>query len=165
MKDKKILILGLGNLLLRDEGLGVRLLQELEREFLFPEEVLLHDGGTGAFFLLPYLSEAERVIIIDAVKAGSAPGTIFFEPLSALPRDTLEKISLHEISLPDLLRILEFSGKKFEEVFLAGIEPKSLEVGLELSEEVKRAMPELKEKILSLLRKWGISFQKVSMAP
>ncbi len=161
----KVLILGLGNILLRDEGLGVKLLQEMEKEFLFPEEVILHDGGTGAFFLLPYLFSAEKVIIIDAVKSGNPPGTILFEPLSALPRDTLEKISLHEIGLPDLLRILEFAGKNFEEIFLAGIEPKNLEVGLELSEEVKRAIPELKEKILSLLKEWGISFQRVSKAP
>ena len=153
---KKILIVGLGNVLLSDEGLGVKVVKDLEKEINFPEEVEILDGGTGAFFLLPHLEKADYLIIVDAIKAGHKPGTLLIEKLENLPQDTLEKISLHEISFPDLLRILELKGKKFEKIILAGLEPKTLDVGTELSQEVKEGLPLLKEKILSILREWGI---------
>lgn len=153
---KKILIIGLGNVLLSDEGLGVKVVKELEEEINLPEEVEILDGGTGAFFLLPYLEKADYLIIVDAIKTGNPPGTLIIENLENLPKDTLEKISLHEVSFPDLLRILALKGKKFEKIVFAGLEPKSLEVGTELSQEVKRELPLLKEKILSILREWGI---------
>ncbi len=153
---KKILIVGLGNVLLSDEGLGVKVVKDLEKEINFPEEVEILDGGTGAFFLLPHLEKADYLIIVDAIKAGHKPGTLLIENLENLPQDTLEKISLHEISFPDLLRILELKGKKFEKIILAGLEAKTLDVGTELSQEVKEGLPLLKEKILSILREWGI---------
>ncbi|MEZ0343523.1 MAG: HyaD/HybD family hydrogenase maturation endopeptidase [Caldimicrobium sp.] len=153
---KKILIIGLGNVLLSDEGLGVKVVKELEEEINLPEEVEILDGGTGAFFLLPYLEKADYLIIVDAIKTGNPPGTLIIENLENLPKDTLEKISLHEVSFPDLLRILELKGKKFEKIMLAGIEPKNLEVGTDISQEVKRNIPLLKERILSILRSWGI---------
>lgn len=156
MSKKKILLIGLGNVLLSDEGLGVKVVKDLEEELSFPEEVEVLDGGTGAFFLLPHLEKADYLIVVDAIKLGSKPGTLIIENLENLPQDTLEKISLHEVSFPDLLRILELKGKKFEKIILAGIEPKNIEVGTELSEEVKRSIPLLKEKILAILRDWRI---------
>jgi hydrogenase maturation protease len=161
----RILILGLGNILLKDEGLGVKVVRELQEEFTFSEEVELLDGGTGAFFLLPHLEKAERLIIVDAVKRGALPGTLTFEALESLPKDTLERLSLHEISFPDLLKILELRGKKFEKIILAGIEPKNLDAGLELSEEVKRVIPELKKRIIALLKEWGVPLQRMSKLP
>ncbi len=161
----RILIVGLGNILLGDEGLGVKVVRELKEEFAFSEEVELLDGGTGGFFLLPHLEKAERLIIVDAVKGGNLPGTLTFEALESLPMDTLERISLHEISFPDLLKILELKGKHFEKIILAGIEPQNLEVGFELSEDVKGAIPELKKRIIDLLREWGVSLQRVSKLP
>ncbi|MGC9016849.1 MAG: HyaD/HybD family hydrogenase maturation endopeptidase [Caldimicrobium sp.] len=156
MKNKKILIVGLGNILLSDEGLGVKVIKELEEEIVFPKEVEILDGGTGAFFLIPHFEKADLLIIVDAIKTGEKPGSVIIESLENLSKATLEKISLHEIGLTDLLKILELKGKTFEKIIIAGIEPKTFEVGTELSKEVKKNFPLLKKKILEILRDWGI---------
>jgi len=161
----KILILGLGNVLLSDEGLGCRLIRELEEEFSFPPQVELLEGGTGAFFLLPYLEKAALLIILDAIKASQPPGTIYLEPLENLPSDTLEKISLHEVSFPDLLNILALKGKTFKKIYLAGIEPECLEVGDRLSPTVEKAIPLLKERLLLLLKEFGVDYSFKTKAP
>ncbi len=155
---KKVLILGLGNILLGDEGLGIRALKELEEDFIFEEGTELLDGGTGAFFLLPYLEKTDYLLVIDAIKTGASPGSVIFESIEKLPQETLEKLSLHEVSLLDLLHLLEFKGKKLEKIVIAGIEPKRLEVGTSLSSEVEKSLPCLKEMVLQVLRSWGINY-------
>ncbi|MFN3504821.1 MAG: HyaD/HybD family hydrogenase maturation endopeptidase [Caldimicrobium sp.] len=156
--NKKILILGLGNKLLQDEGLGIKVLEKLDKSYIFSPEVNLLDGGTGAFFLLPYLEEADYLIIIDAIESSEEPGTIYFLDLSKIPENFLEKISLHEVSFQDILNVLKFKGKAFQEIYLAGIVPKSLKLGLELSKEVEEKIEELINLILLKLQEWGISY-------
>ncbi|MFN3406473.1 MAG: HyaD/HybD family hydrogenase maturation endopeptidase [Caldimicrobium sp.] len=155
---KKILLLALGNQLLQDEGLGVKVLERLDKLYKFPPEVSLLDGGTGSFFLLPYLEEADCLLIIDAIEASEKPGTIYFFDLNKLPESYLEKISLHEISFIDILNILKFKGKTFQEIYLVGIVPKSLNPGLELSKEVEEKIDELINLILLKLKEWDVSF-------
>lgn len=153
-----VLILGLGNLLLRDEGFGVKVIDKLQREYRFAESVSLLDGGTGAFFLLPHLERAERVIIIDVVKLGNPPGSIYeltFEECLLLPQ---EKLSLHEVSLSDLLFLLQLRGKTFKEFVLIGVEPAIVAVGDNLSEELEEALPEVIKRVLSKLRDWGFDY-------
>lgn len=154
-----ILLLGLGNILLSDEGLGVRVIEELGRDYEFPEEVNIIDGGTGAFFLLPYLEQAVKVLVIDAVKMGKSPGSIYeltFEECLLLPK---EKLSLHEISFSDLLFLLQLRGKTFDDFVLLGVEPANIEPGDTLSEEVKMALPKVIERILCKLKAWGVNIR------
>lgn len=159
-----ILVLGLGNILLRDEGLGVRVVERLSKEYSFPDEVFLLDGGTGAFFLLPYLERAERVLIVDAVKLGNPAGSIVeltLEECLLLPQ---EKVSLHEIGLPDLLSLLKLRGKTFRDFVLIGVEPAVIAPGETLSEEVERGLPEVIERVLVKLSAWGVIYSSKSRA-
>ncbi|MCS7199784.1 MAG: HyaD/HybD family hydrogenase maturation endopeptidase [Caldimicrobium sp.] len=161
----KTLVVGLGNLLLKDEGFGVRVIYYLRERYMFSEEVMFLDGGTGAFFLLPYLEEADRVIFVDVVKAGGSPGEIYEGTLEEIEAFLVERISLHEIGLFDLLAILKFKGKNFREIHLIGIEPKEIAIGEELSKCLLERLPEVAKRVLQKLSEWGISYEeKVSTA-
>lgn len=165
MSQMKTLILGLGNILLRDEGLGVLALRRLLNDYDFPEEVLLLDGGTGAFYLLPYLEEAERVLVLDAICAGREPGSLIEGSFKDFSRPLLEKISLHEVSFPDLIALLQLRGKSFQEIYIIGIEPEDLSIGEGLSPPVERALPLLIKRVLQKLEEWGVPYTLKAKAP
>ncbi len=157
---KKVVILGVGNILLSDEGIGVKIVWELEKRFKFPEGVKLIDGGSGGFSLIPFIEEADRLLIIDAVLGNNPPGTIYRFTLENLPETIAEKISLHELSLTDILNLVKLRKKLPEEIVIIGIEPASLEVSLELSSEVKEKQENLINMVLEELKKWGVFPEK-----
>jgi len=138
---QKILIVGLGNLLLGDEGVGIHVIYELKKLEL-PRNVALIDGGTAAFDLIPLLKDADKLIIVDAVQAGEKPGAIYrFRP-EAISQNSLKIMSLHQINLKDVLSAARLLNIEPETVII-GIEPKRIEYGLELSEELKQAIPQV----------------------
>lgn len=149
--EKKTLVLGIGNILLSDEGLGVHVVNELEK-YDIPEDVELVDGGTLGFGLLDAISRAKRVILVDAIRAGNEPGTIYhfrLEENSSI--GDLLPSCLHGIGILDVIKAALLLGVRPDlEIF--GMEPKSLEVGMELSEEVKRSLPKLVEAILKEIK-------------
>jgi hydrogenase maturation protease len=153
---KKVVILGVGNILLSDEGVGVKTVWELEKKFEFPENVKLVDGGSGGFSLIPFIEEADRLLIIDAILGDNPPGTIYRFTLENIPETVAEKISLHELNLLDILNLVKLRNKLPEEVVIIGIEPKSLEMSLELTPLIKDKQEELIKKVLEELKTWGI---------
>ncbi len=155
-----IKVLGLGNILLSDEGLGVHALWELRDRYEFSPEIELIDGGTGGLFLLSEFEGVDKLLIIDAISGGKEPGTIYSFSLEELPQTVAEKLSLHEVSLLDVLQLARLKGCLPEEVKLIGMEPASLEWGGELTEVAKKKLPELINLVLSQLRKWGVEVRK-----
>jgi len=151
-----IKVLGLGNILLSDEGLGVKALWELKEKYEFSPEVELVDGGTGGLLLLSEFEGVEKLLIIDAISGGKPPGTIYSFSLEELPESVAEKISLHEVSLLDVLQLARLKGCLPEEVRLIGMEPASLEMSTELTEKIKERLPELINLALEELKKWGV---------
>jgi hydrogenase maturation protease len=146
-----ILILGVGNILLSDEGVGIRVVEALQRIEL-PDGVEVVDGGTASMALLDSLSHRDRVIVIDAVKGHHEPGTIYrFTPAEISVQKGIVT-SLHQIDLLDALTQVEFLRCAPREVVLYGIEPKTIALGLELTPEVETAIPRLIELVLSELR-------------
>jgi hydrogenase maturation protease len=147
MKPKgKILVVGMGNLLCQDEGIGVHIIQAMESMEL-PDPVELLDIGTSTMDLISHLEGVEKLVVIDAMKAGGAPGTIYkCRPEDLLPKDE-GPISLHEIGLLESLNMAEKMGMKINTVII-GVEPKVLDWGVELSEELKSKIPTLIEVIL-----------------
>ncbi len=145
-----VLVLGVGNILLRDEGVGVRVVEALQQVTL-PDGVEVLDGGTASMALLDCLSDRGRVIVIDAVKGNHHPGTIYrFSPTDVgIHREITT--SLHQLDLLDALAQLEFLGCAPRDVVLYGIEPKEVSLGLELTPEVKAALPRVIELVLSEL--------------
>lgn len=151
----KTLILGVGNILLSDEGVGVHVVRRLQEVAQLPEEVQVLDGGTKGMDLLPYLEGVSRLIIVDAMETGGPPGTIVRLAGDQVPVYLSRKMSPHEIGLPDMLFAAKLQDLYPEEVVIWGVQPATTEVGLELSPPVAAKMDLLVEKVLAELgRRW-----------
>ena len=146
MKDKKILILGIGNLILRDEGVGVHAVRELEKRDL-PAHVEVIDGGTYLMDLLQVIQEAERIIVIDALKGGGEPGTIYRVSPDDLMAERERALSLHQVGLLEVLGMVKQLGGD-PKVTIIGVEPKEISWGMELTPEVETKLPKVIETVL-----------------
>lgn len=147
--ENKILVLGIGNLLMGDEGIGVHIIQELEKEN-FPENVQLLDGGVGGFHLLEYLHSGKKIIIIDAAKDGNPIGTVNkIKPQYS--SDYPRTLTAHDIGLKDLIDTFYLTGKEIPDITLITISIEKLPENLttELSEKMKKKFPE----ILNIIKK------------
>ena len=155
------LVLGLGNILLGDEGLGVRVVERLLEQYEFPEGVRVMDGGTLGLDLLPYVEEASRLLVIDAVQAGKPPGTLVRLEGHEVPVFLdASKVSPHQEGLQDLLAVAMLKGYLPEEVVFWGAQIESLGVGLELSEAVAAQVDGLGGKVLEELARWGVEAKR-----
>lgn len=143
------LVIGCGNLLLKDEGVGVHFIQYLQDKGL-PKDVELLDGGTAAFDLIDFIQKAEKVIIVDAVKAGGKPGEVYIFSPQDFQTDTFPQTSLHDITLRDVFQTLKLMEAS-PGIRIIGIEPKEIGVGTELSPELKEKLPELCELVFKEL--------------
>jgi hydrogenase maturation protease len=136
---KKILILGVGNVLLKDEGIGVRVAEKM-MEMSLPPDVEVLDGGVKGLDLLYYIEGREKIVVVDAVKAGAPPGTLFRFTDRDLAGKKGVMRSAHGIDFSDVVAISGFMGNKPEIVFL-GIEPESLDASMELSPLMEKNIP------------------------
>jgi len=134
-------VLGVGNLLLRDEGVGIHVVKALEG-YPFPPDVEVIDGATAGCDLLPLISGAERVVMVDAMEGGEPPGAVY----RLTPQDFEQEphegaVSLHDISIMDVLKMLELMEGSLPPMVIIGVEPGKIEVGLELTPEVAASLP------------------------
>lgn len=133
MSGPRVLVLGLGNPLLGDDGAGLELLQRVESQGPWPENVRLVDGGTWGLSLLPDVMDAERLLVLDAVRTGREPGTVVRGEDDAVPRWYSHPVSPHQVDLAELLGAAELLGVLPERLVVVGIEPQTtdeLHVGL-----------------------------------
>ena len=148
---KRILILGLGNPLLGDEGIGVRVVEELQGLEL-PDGVVVVEGGTTGLGLIGLMEGYERVIIVDAADMGHPPGRVVrFTPLEVQLKTAEAPLSLHQIGLEEVLALAEALEVAPAELVIIGIQPSQVEVGAGLSPEVERAIPQIIRIILDEL--------------
>jgi len=152
----KITVLGIGNILLKDEGVGVRVIEHL-KEYNLPKEVELIDGGTATASLFPIFAETDYLIVIDAVKGKMSPGTIYRLGLNDLMPTKKASISLHDLGLLEALDMAKKIGKFPKSVVIFGIEPKEINWGMELSPDINRKLPQIARLVVKeierLLRK------------
>ncbi|HLY97417.1 MAG TPA: HyaD/HybD family hydrogenase maturation endopeptidase [Sideroxyarcus sp.] len=153
----RIIVLGVGNILLSDEGIGVRAVEKLQRDYDLPPEVVVIDGGTTGMEMLEDLSNADHIIIIDAVRSGKAPASIVRLADEQVPVFFKTKLSPHQIGLSDVLATLAFIGEQPGGVTVIGVEPVSLETGMALSPQVEARLPELMELVVTELRELGVA--------
>ncbi len=139
-------VIGCGNLLQQDEGVGVHLIEYLRTQPV-PQGVELIDGATGGFDLLPFIEGARRIVIVDAVKGGAEPGTIYKFGPEDYQTESFPKTSLHDVCLKDIFEIVKMTGP-LPEITIFGVEPKTIDWGMELTEEVKTIIPRLGELVL-----------------
>src|SRR5581483_5923943 len=137
--DPQTLVLGLGNLVHSDDGLGIHAIQTLQLHPELPPGVVLMDGGTQGLALLPHICAFQRLLVIDALDVGEAPGT-----LVRLEGDVLKNLpgkpSVHQLGFADLMVALELLGETPEEIVLLGIQPQTTEWGTTVSEPVREAL-------------------------
>jgi hydrogenase maturation protease len=153
---EKTLVLGLGNILLGDEGVGVRVVERLQKLYEFPQEVQVLDGGTLALDLLPYVEDADRLLVIDALEMGAKPGTIARLEGDQVPAFLGVKISPHQMGLADLLAAARLRDLFPKQLVLWGVQPGVMRPGLELSSPVAAQVEVLVDRVLVELRQWGI---------
>ena len=147
----EVLIVGLGNILLEDDGLGVRAVEALARDFTPPPGVRMLDGGTLGLALLGELAEARRVVLVDAVASDDPPGTLVRLCGADVEPAVRGKLSPHQIGVADLLDALRLLDRFPESVSLLGLTPATIELGAELSPAVEDALPALVAAIASEL--------------
>jgi hydrogenase maturation protease len=139
------LILGLGNLLLTDEGVGVHAARALAAREL-PEGVSVVEAGTAFLDVLPEIEKADRILLIDAMEGGGAPGSVYRVPFDQCRHPEM-LASLHGF---DMSRVLFMAGnQRNPEVTVFGVEPETIAWGMELSGAVARTMPLLEEAIIN----------------
>lgn len=142
------LVLGLGNTVMSDDGVGPRVVERLRQSGSLPSGVELLDGGTLGLDLLPYLQGVARLIVVDAVETGSTPGSLVRLAGDDVPVALETKLSPHQMGLKDLLAVARLMECLPETIVLIGIQPACLEMGLELSDPVSARMADLEAMVL-----------------
>lgn len=137
------LILGLGNTIMSDDGIGPKVIRQLQEEGGLPDGVILLDGGTLGLDLLPHLEEVRQLIIVDAVETGKEPGTVVRLVDEEVPVALETKLSPHQMGLKDLLAVARLMDCLPQEIVLIGVQPESLEMDTELSPVVAACLSEL----------------------
>lgn len=153
----KIVVLGVGNILLSDEGAGCRVIELLGQKYRFPPQVEIIDGGTMGLELLPYLDDATHLFIIDAVSSEDPAGTLSRIELADPPAYFRTKISPHQIGLSELLAVASMEEILPGSIILFGIVPKNLSTGITISPEVEKNLPELARMVAVELETTGVS--------
>ncbi len=151
LENAKLLVLGMGNILMGDEGIGVRSVEYLEKQKL-PKNIDLLDGGTGGFNLLPEIQNYSKVILIDATLDDNPPGTLrIIKPRFA--KDFPKAMSTHDIGLKDLIESASILGN-LPEIYLVVITiPGIQSLNMDLSEEITKCLPEISKTVLNLAEK------------
>jgi hydrogenase maturation protease len=150
-----VLVLGMGNLILEDEGLGIRALERLQERYVIPPGVEFLDGGTTGMGLLDDMSRRDHLIVLDACQTGDPPGTLVRLAGGDVPVYFGMRISPHQLGLSDVLATLELSGEQPAEVVVLGMVPQSLELCLELSDLVRERLDSLVEAAVAELNRLG----------
>lgn len=156
----RIVVLGLGNILLSDEGVGVRVVEALAAGWQAPDEVEFVDGGTCAMEMLEQLEDLDALIVVDCVRGNRAPATPVVLKGAEVPVFFRTKLSPHQAGLSDVLASLEWTGRAPQETVIIGIEPVSLALGMELSPAVAARLPELVALTLTELRARGVTIEE-----
>ena len=152
----KTLIFGAGNLLLTDEGFGVHFIQYLQKNYCFPEEIELYDGGTLGIMVTHMLEDAEHVFLVDVIEAKGEPGDIYRYEKEDFMMGTLPiKMSPHQIGIQEVLTLSDLRDRCPDKVSLFGIIPQSYDAGVELSQLLSEKLPGLAELMVAELQAAG----------
>ena len=157
-----ILVLGVGNVLLTDEGAGVRAVEQLQQQYVFPPQVELIDGGTMGLDLLGYLDDKTHLFIVDAILSDKPPGSVVIEKLLDPPAYFRQKISPHQIGLSELLAVAAMQDCLPPSITLFGIVPLDLSTGMEMSPAVTAAVEQVVSAVVKELGLMGLEVGSTS---
>jgi hydrogenase maturation protease len=149
------LVIGLGNPIMADDGLGLAALERLRERWSVPKSVRLVDGGTWGMNLLPLIEGAEHVIFLDAIDAGRPVGTAVVVERDELPRLFGLKLSAHQVDLREVLAAAELRGTLPASLVAIGLQPGRVEMGVGLSPEVEAGLDDVLGLLSERLARWG----------
>lgn len=150
-----ILVLGLGNILLQDEGIGVRVIEALEAGYDVPDGVTVVDGGTAGMDMLNTIAGFKHMIVADAVKTGAPAGTVVVLKGDEVPAFFKGKLSPHQVGLSDLLAVMTLTDEQPETIALIGCVPFGMATSLEMTEGMKARVAEMLNLVLAELAALG----------
>ena len=152
--SERTVVIGLGNPLMGDDGLGLAALERL-RHYDFAPEIELIDGGTWGMNLLPVIEDADRILLLDAINIGAQPGALVVLERDQLPRYLRTKVSPHQVDLADVLALAELRGNLSPHTVAIGLQPERVEMIAELSPGIERQLDRVVATALSRLADWG----------
>jgi hydrogenase maturation protease len=159
-RSTRLLVLGLGNVLLSDDGVGPAALALLRRHHRPPVGTLVLDGGTLGLALLPYIEDAESVLLVDAVMADAPVGTLVRLDGNDVGPAVATRLSPHQVGVADLLEGARWHERQPPQLTLLGLVPESLELGIGLSPDVASALPQLVDRIVGEAERLGCGFER-----
>lgn len=141
MKKRPILVVGVGNSIQMDDGIGVHVIEEMKKNLL-PENIELFDGGTAGYDLLGVIEGRKKIIVIDAVKGQHPPGTLYkFSPDDIPAENNYD--SLHQLGIIEALKLAGLQNKAPDQTVIIGVEPEKIDWGLSLTSVVKDKIPRI----------------------
>jgi hydrogenase maturation protease len=156
MAAQRKMVLGLGNILNRDEGVGVHALRALEAQLGRQAGVEFVDGGVLGLNLLPLVEECSHLLILDAADAGQAPGTLVELERDEIPLYSGVKLSQHQVTFQEVLALAKIRDGLPPYLHLIGVQPADLSIGLDLSPTAAATIPHVLERASAVLRSWGL---------
>jgi hydrogenase maturation protease len=159
--NKKIGIAGIGNFILRDEGFGVHVVQYLENNYDFPDNVELQDVGTAGIYMAPFLEECDPIFVIDVVDIEGEPGSFHFFTLDDVKAGNFQmRMSPHQLGFLEILEVAKLRDSAPEHVEFYTVIPLELTESIELSDVVEKRKVEVAEMILSRLAEMDVTVTK-----
>lgn len=160
----RIAVIGLGNPLMGDDGFGLAALARLQEQWMLDPRVDIVDGGTWGLNLLPVLEAHDSVLLLDAIRAGQAPGTVVMLGGEEVPRRLSTKLSPHQIDLREILALAELRGALPQRLVAIGVEPAMVDLEAALSPAAEKALEPVVVLAADRLNAWGVSCEPLSLA-
>lgn len=159
--NKKIGILGVGNLIVGDEGFGVHAVRYLEEHYEFPDNIWIQDGGTAGIYMSPFLEECDPVLVIDVVDIDAEPGSMHYYSSEDVKAGKLStRMSPHQLGLLEILEICKLRDAAPDTLEFYCVVPKHLDTSTELSDVVAPRVKEISEIVLKRLAELGVQVSK-----
>lgn len=158
---KQITVLGIGNILMQDEGFGVRVVEQLLRQYSFPSNVQVLDGGTLGMELLRFLIGTDKLILVDAVSGNLSPGSIYQFHNDEVKAYFKEKVSMHELGIQDVLAVMDVLEKPISEIMILGVQPLTIDTSLEMTPIVCKAVDVIAKQVLLVLKEWQVEVVRI----
>lgn len=157
-KPYKLIILGLGNILFKDEGFGVHFVRKFQNKYTVPPDVSIIDGGTLGYQLMDLICQTEHLIVVDTVKTDDAPGSIYkFQP-DAIPTSITYNLSAHEVEFLDILLKADMIGEAPKTIIIAIAPQDILHTDMEMTPLMAESLPKVEKIVIDEIKDLGIHF-------
>ena len=158
---KDVILLGLGNLLVEDEGIGLHVIKHINAHYRFEPAIEIVDGGTAGFELLPFFQDYDRILMVDAVEFGEEPGYVGRMENDDILTQLKNNMSLHHLGITDVLSSVKLLEYDPSHIVLIGIQPQSMEVRMGLSDLLRSRIEPVTREILRILESWDVKAVEV----